>query len=186
VLIGGVITHFTSPRGTVLMSRVLYQRYWNNRQVTRALVRTVPGADIARSAAPSPRGSEGSTVYGFSRRRKPLITSPPRCAWHLPVRTPSPGIVLFVVLVGISDTLAAGVMERTREIGAIRVVGVARKQIRHMVLIEGLVLGILGLTLALMGGLALGTLWVEERSHLSSVGWSMCTYPTRIASALPW
>jgi len=67
----------------------------------------------------------------------------------------------LVVVVGISDTLAAGVIERTREIGALRVVGVPRGAIRRMVLLEGCALGVLGLVLATATGSALGTLWVK-------------------------
>ena len=71
------------------------------------------------------------------------------------------GLVLLVVTIGISDTLAAGVLERTREIGSLRVVGVSRGLIQRMVLLESCVLGALGIALAIAAGLALGTLWVE-------------------------
>jgi hypothetical protein len=66
--------------------------------------------------------------------------------------------------------LAAGVIERTREIGAIRVVGVRRRSIRRMVLMEGLVLGVIGLALAAASGLALGTLWVDA-TFPALLGW---------------
>ena len=71
------------------------------------------------------------------------------------------GLVLLVVLVGMADTLGAGVAERTRELGAIRSMGVQRRHLQRMVFIEGLALGALGFVLAIAGGLALGTLWVK-------------------------
>jgi putative ABC transport system permease protein len=70
------------------------------------------------------------------------------------------GLVLMLVMIGISDTLAAGVLERTREIGSLRVVGVQRRFVQRMVLLEGCAIGALGIALATVTGLALGTLWV--------------------------
>ena len=69
-----------------------------------------------------------------------------------------------------ADTLAAGVIERTREIGAIRVVGVRRRFVRRMVLVEGVVLGVVGLVLAAVAGFALGTLWVDV-TFPALLGW---------------
>ena len=71
-------------------------------------------------------------------------------------------MVLLVVLVGMADTLAAAVSERTRQIGAIRAVGVQRRFVRRMIMTEALLMGVLGLVLALLFGLGLGVLWVAE------------------------
>jgi ABC-type antimicrobial peptide transport system permease subunit len=84
-------------------------------------------------------------------------------------------MVLSVVLVGMADTLAAGVIERTREIGAIRVVGVRRRYVRRMVLMEGLVMGSVGLALAGASGLALGTLWVDA-TFPALLGWVLAPH----------
>ncbi len=159
--IGGVITHFTSPRGTVLMSRDPYARHWHDAKVTRAFVETDAGADVAAIRAEIARRLGRS--YGLRIRTSPEIVdyfaSQVRIGFAgLYVLA---GLVLLVVVVGISDTLAAGVLERTREIGSLRVVGVPSAAIRRMVLLEGCALGVLGLALAAVSGLALGTLWVQ-------------------------
>jgi putative ABC transport system permease protein len=60
-----------------------------------------------------------------------------------------------------ADTLAASVVERTREFGAVRAVGVERRHLRRMVVLEGLTLGVLGLILAIGAGIGLGVLWVN-------------------------
>jgi putative ABC transport system permease protein len=160
LLVGGVSADFTSPRGSIIMSRDLYKRYWNDARVTRTFVRTAPGTDIATVRA---------TIAGAMGRRYGLrILSSAELIDYFAsqVRLAFAGVyilaglVLFVAVVGISDTLAAGVIERTREIGAIRVVGVQRRYVHRMVLIEGMVLGVLGLVLAGAAGIALGTLWV--------------------------
>lgn len=69
--------------------------------------------------------------------------------------------VLFVMLslpsfIAILNTLAIGVIERTREIGMVRAVGATRGQIRGMVLVEAALLAAIGTMLGLLGGLYLG------------------------------
>jgi putative ABC transport system permease protein len=161
IRVGGVITHFTSPRGTILMSRDVYARYWRDTTVTRAFVQTVPGADLAKV-----RGDIGRWL---GRKYSLRILTCPEIVDYFASQVRIgfaglyvlAGLVLLVVVIGISDTLAAGVLERTREIGALRVVGVPRAAIGRMVLLEGCALGVLGLALATATGLALGTLWVK-------------------------
>jgi putative ABC transport system permease protein len=65
------------------------------------------------------------------------------------------------------NTLAIGVIERTREIGMLRAVGTTRKQLRRMVLAEALLLAALGVAFGLASGLYLGYLLVRA---LVSVG----------------
>ena len=57
---------------------------------------------------------------------------------------------------GLINTLAINVMERTREIGVLRAIGATRSQIRRMVVAESLLLGMVGTALGLVAGLALG------------------------------
>jgi putative ABC transport system permease protein len=161
VTVGGVITHFTSPRGTILMSRDVYARQWRDPTVTRAFVEITPGADLAavRRAISAALGRKYALRILTCPEIVDYFASQVRIGFAgLYVLA---GLVLLVVVVGISDTLAAGVLERTREIGALRVVGVSRAAVRRMVLLEGCALGVLGLVLAAAAGTALGTLWVR-------------------------
>jgi putative ABC transport system permease protein len=70
------------------------------------------------------------------------------------------GMLLVVVLMGMADTLAAGVTERARTFGAIRAVGVDASFLRRIVTTEALVLGLLGIVLALAGGFGMALLWI--------------------------
>jgi len=79
-------------------------------------------------------------------------------------------------LVAMVNTLAIGVIERTREIGMVRAVGATARQVRRMVLIEALILAMLGTTLGLVSGLYLGRLVVDG---LASAG-----FP--VLSVFPW
>ncbi len=57
--------------------------------------------------------------------------------------------------------VASGVVQRTRELGTARAVGVRRWYLQRMVLVEALVMGALGLVLGGVVGIALGALWIR-------------------------
>ena len=61
----------------------------------------------------------------------------------------------IIAILGIVNTLALSVFERTRELGLLRVVGMSRRQMRRMVRWESVVIAVLGGLV----GLALGVLW---------------------------
>ncbi len=67
------------------------------------------------------------------------------------------GLALFIALLGIANTLALSVLERTREIGLMRAVGMLRRQTREMVVIESAMVSIFGALLGIVVGLGLGT-----------------------------
>ncbi len=61
-------------------------------------------------------------------------------------------LTIIIALLGIMNTLALSVLERTRELGLLRAVGATRRQIRTMIRWESVVITVLGSTI----GLALG------------------------------
>jgi putative ABC transport system permease protein len=65
------------------------------------------------------------------------------------------GVFLTVVLLGIVNAMLMTVLERTREIGTMLAVGMRRRQIIRLFLLEGLVIGAFGSALGLALGLAL-------------------------------
>lgn len=66
------------------------------------------------------------------------------------------GLALLIALLGIGNTLALSVVERTREIGLLRAVGQSRRQARLMVLAEALIVALFGVALGVAIGLVLG------------------------------
>src|SRR5213596_2730233 len=162
LVIGGATAAFESPAGTLQMSREVFTRYWRDRQVNRVGVYLAPGADvaavraaIARDLAPaydlrilSARELIGYYAAQVGRAFAPL---------HVLSAT-----VLLVTLLGVADTLLAAVLGRTRELGAARAVGIRRAALVRMVFLEALLLGGLGLALAVISGVGLAALWVHE------------------------
>jgi putative ABC transport system permease protein len=66
------------------------------------------------------------------------------------------GLALFIALLGIANTLALSVLERTREIGLLRAVGMLRRQVREMVLVESAMVAVFGAVLGVAIGTAFG------------------------------
>lgn len=161
VPITAVTADFLSPRGTVEMSRDLYKRYWKDDQVMRALVRAAPGTDITqlRADIAAALGERYSLRILDARELLEYFETQVRRAF-VPLDILA-AMALLVILLGMADTLAAVVIERTRELGVLRAVGVPRGALRRLILMEGLLLGMLGLVLAIGAGIALGTLWVD-------------------------
>jgi len=65
-------------------------------------------------------------------------------------------IAVIVAALGIVNTLTMGVLERVRELGVLRAIGMSRRQAFRMVVVEAAVMGIVGAVLGSFVGLAVG------------------------------
>lgn len=66
------------------------------------------------------------------------------------------GLAVIIAVLGIVNTLALSVIERTREIGLLRAVGLSRPQLRRMVRLESVIVAVLGAVLGVVMGIAFG------------------------------
>jgi putative ABC transport system permease protein len=75
-------------------------------------------------------------------------------------------LVLSVViaLIGVVNTIALSVVERTRELGLLRAVGMQRRQLRRMIRVESVVISVYGALLGLVVGLGFGWAIVQALS----------------------
>jgi putative ABC transport system permease protein len=73
-------------------------------------------------------------------------------------------LAVVIALIGIVNTLALSIYERTRELGLLRAVGMTRAQVRTMVRDEAVIISIFGSLLGLAIGLAFGRALVSAVS----------------------
>ncbi|WP_267245130.1 ABC transporter permease [Streptomyces sp. PR69] len=66
-------------------------------------------------------------------------------------------LAIIVAVLGVVNTLALSVVERTREIGLMRAIGLSRRQMRRMIRLESVVIALFGALLGLGLGMGWGT-----------------------------
>jgi putative ABC transport system permease protein len=66
------------------------------------------------------------------------------------------GLAMLIAVLGIVNTLALSVIERTRELGLLRAIGLRRSQMMRMVTVESVVISVFGALLGLVVGVGLG------------------------------
>ncbi|MBT2211823.1 FtsX-like permease family protein [Actinomadura sp. NEAU-AAG5] len=63
---------------------------------------------------------------------------------------------VIIAAVGVINTLALSVIERTREIGLLRAIGISRRQLRRMIRLESIVIAVFGALLGMGIGVSFG------------------------------
>ena len=81
---------------------------------------------------------------------------------------------MIIALLGIVNTLALSVFERTREIGLLRAVGMGTRQVRRMIRLEAVVIALFGAMLGVALGIGYGAALVQA---LHSQGVTETSFP---------
>ena len=83
-------------------------------------------------------------------------------------------LAIVIAVLGIINTLALSVVERRREIGMLRAVGMQRVQVRRTIYLESLLISVFGAVLGLGLGIGFGALFTRS---LSSQGLTRISVP---------
>jgi putative ABC transport system permease protein len=86
------------------------------------------------------------------------------------------GVAVVIALVGVANTLSLSVIERRRESATLRAIGLARRQLRVMLAIEGMLIAGVGAVLGIGLGLVYG--WAGAATMLGSI--------SDVQLAVPW
>jgi putative ABC transport system permease protein len=71
-------------------------------------------------------------------------------------------LAVVIAVIGIVNTLGLSVLERTREIGLLRAVGLSRRRLRRMITLESVAIAVLGAVLGMVLGLVIGVVLRES------------------------
>ena len=66
------------------------------------------------------------------------------------------GLALIIAVLGIVNTLALSIIERTREVGLLRAIGLSRRQLGTMIRLESVLISLLGASLGVVLGIGFG------------------------------
>jgi putative ABC transport system permease protein len=166
----GVMTDFASPRGVLYMDRKYFREYWKDPLVSFFAVSIKKGYALEniRREIESRLGQENNLIAISNRDlREQLMGSIEHSfAYTRAVESAA----LLVALLGLLNTLLISVMERTREIGMCRAIGMSRSQVSSMIMRESLLQGGLGALVATLLGSLLAWVWINySLSHV--LGW---------------
>jgi len=165
--VAGVIVTFVAQGSTVTGSWEDMRRYWGTNDVSSFTVKLQPGANHEAVAAAIKERYAGSYHLRIETSHE----------YHDRIgRVADQSFALFDVLnligvivaaLGVINTLLMNVMERQREIGMLRSLGMTRPQIGKLILSEAAAIGIVGALFGLAFGLALAQLLLRGVNDLN-------------------
>jgi len=180
----GIVRDFSDQQGSLLISRDVFVRAWNDDSVNVFRIYLAPGAksDDVRQRILERFGSR-ERLFVLTNADLRSYVSRITDQWFGLTYVQIAVAVLIAVL-GIVNALTVSIMDRRREIGVLRAVGGFRRQIRHTVWMEASAIGVIGLAL----GLALGAVqlyYTIEISRRDLIGMDLgYSYPVTTALAL--
>jgi putative ABC transport system permease protein len=150
------------PAGSYLMGRSAYEANFAEQYDTLVFVRKAPDvasdealAAVQREAEAFP-GAEVDDRTGF----KEDLTEPVNQILGLVYALLALAVV--IALLGIGNTLALSILERTREVGLLRSVGMTRSQLRSTIRWESVIIALQGTLLGIVTGIFFG--WALVRA----------------------
>lgn len=179
--INKIIVDYTSDAGTVGMSILTYQRHWQDRLCDAFFVNLQPGGNVesVREDIQRRLGADRKLYVLSSLEFKNVIKKglDETFVFNYTLNV----ITLIIACLGIIVALLASVMERTREIGVLRAIGMLRRQIYLVVVLESTLMGLAGGLLGSLAGVLAG--WINLEGFFVT-NWGSATYHMPLESIL--
>jgi putative ABC transport system permease protein len=171
-LVVAIYQNYASDRGTIAISRATYDRYWNDPAISgigvyggdqfdpsdlRRLLPRIVGSDVGAEVVANRRILEES-LRVFDR----TFTITGVLQWLA-------GIIAFI---GVLSALMAVQLERTRELGILKAIGVTPRQVHGVVVGNTALIGGVSGLLAIPVGILMGVLLIDVINR-RSFGWTM-------------
>jgi putative ABC transport system permease protein len=152
------------------------------KQPTQAYVRLTPGTDVAASKLLVAAVLGGSPEVSVSNRAEYTAQQNAKADRLLTLVQLLLALAVLIAVLGVVNTVALSVLERTRELGLLRVVGLRRAQTVAMTAVEAAAVSVGGALLGVLTGVGLGAATVHA---LASQGVTELTVPVgRLAAYL--
>lgn len=170
--VAGIYRDYASSQGAVMMSLDVYQKYWNDTRLTAMSLVLSPGSDADQVARDL--GTRLNAVQELSvRPNRALRDEVLRVFDQAFAITGALQLLAAVVaFIGVLSALLSLQLERARELGMLRAIGLTSRQLRGTVFLEtgliGTVAGLLSMPTGLVLALIL-TFVINRRSF----GWTL-------------
>jgi putative ABC transport system permease protein len=139
--------------GSYLVSAALFQSHFYNPTPAAVLLDTNGSAGVETSVRGAVAGYPNVQVQTRSQFQQSQVSSVNQLLGLVYALL---ALAVIIALIGIVNTLMLSVLERTREIGLLRAVGMRRRQVRTMIRSEAVILAILGAIIGIVVGTLMG------------------------------
>lgn len=154
----GAYEEYTWPQGSLYIHRPVFDAEWGDASVTYLDVKFKPGADrkdVRRRLVEKLKEKHSLFVYDVDDLKRVSDTVMDNTLVLMNVQV---ALAIVIGFFGIVNTLLISVMQRTREIGLLRAVGMTTRQVGTMIVIESSFIALVGAVLGVLLGLA-GARW---------------------------
>ncbi len=169
--IAAIFRDYASEHGRIFIDLQQYRHYWSDPLIdTMALFSQESDGDAIQAAADEYFGDSYNLVYSRAR----LIYDESMAVFDRTFRITEVLRLLSigVAFIGILSALMAVQLERRKEFAVLRALGLTRKQISLLIILESLIIGLIAAMFAIPCGLALA--WVlTDAVQLRAFGWTM-------------
>jgi putative ABC transport system permease protein len=185
--VAAVIVDYTSDQGTVLLDRARYEADFADARVDSYKLYLKPGAasEPVRHRIYARWGQSLDLSVLTQRELRAQIRELLGQTFGL-----MHGLELSAVLIAVLsvvNAVFANVLDRAREYGLLRAVGMLRAQVERMIVAEAALIGVIGALAGVLAGLAIGYVLLAHL-NVAQTGWHLPYRPTfslALAAALP-
>lgn len=167
-----VYSDYTSDQGVIMMDQTTYRSHWHDTDVTTMALFLKPNASVDGSL---------NDLHTLFAGRKDIVIQSSRSLREAALMTFERSfavtgalrlVATIVAVIGILGTLMSLALERSRELGILRAIGMSRRQLWRLILFEaGLMGGLAGL-MALPAGFVLAWILIHI-INVRSFGWTL-------------
>jgi putative ABC transport system permease protein len=170
--IAGIYRDYSSSQGTVMMGLDMYRSFWDDPAITAIALKLAPGVDsdgLVRELGDRLAGVQGVLVRPNRALRAEALNVFDRA---FAITGALQLLAAVVAFIGVLSALLSLQLERGRELGLLRAIGLTARQLRSLVLLETGLMGAVAGLLALPTGftLALILIYIINRR---SFGWTL-------------
>lgn len=170
--VAAVYYDYAADRGVIVMDRSRFEPYFGKLAPTGVAAYLKPGADTERVRAEILDSlDEGHRAFIYTNRglRAEVLRvfdSTFAITYALEI------VAILVAMLGVGATLLTLVLERRRELGMLRLIGAARRQVQQVVVIEAALIGAASQAIGLIVGMAISLVLVYV-INVQSFGWTI-------------
>ncbi|HEV8471228.1 MAG TPA: FtsX-like permease family protein [Methylomirabilota bacterium] len=175
--VAGVFYDYGSSAGVVVMSRRTYDAAWEDRRISSLALEAAPGVDVNALVAVVRERAAGGPSLVIRSNRALRETSLEIFDRTFAITGVLRTLSVMVAFVGMLAALMALQLERTREIGVLRALGLTPRQVWGLVTAQTGIIGLLAGVLAVPSGLILAAVLVFVINR-RSFGWTMSIDPS--------